>query len=571
MAKPSEYDKEQDRADRQRDRATVERNREQEIRDRRQDFESDVRAFVQYYRDDRQEDRLDGAESRLRELSGIQLQPVEAASNPAAHEASPAQRLRISIPNVRTDVTMGAKAAGAAVREGFPNRAGFGVATDGDIFMTTKERACVESEKDVLVQAQESAWFGGKAVSVVASPNNTIVSGGSGLVLTGGATIGWEPNFGPGTDALPAQPSWSGGWGDPAGKLSGLSSWFDTAVGAALAARAVVQSKVGVRGIKAVSVATWAGIAGAGVSAAGAVNGLLGSHATGWLGGTTIHGTAGLVANTFGTMGLYAGVGATIAAGGGVAVVSPIGVGLTGGLDVDIAAGKTANLVSGGELTLMSKKDAVLDSNTGMLTLGGKDVALATHDNQGTVSVSGGVIGITGAIGAYVSSGASAVLLDQERGSLTSNGSVHIEGITKVSVSSKGEVQIGSPNKVAIRSGEFFSYVKPDMAVLGMAPGTDLPDPPVPPELEEPPAQPPQGNRALRRWCDAVTKVQSRNAKKLRAHAKAEEDWLNTIDNLQVAQVGVLVKKSGVDIVCDGNKLTLDKGKLKTLALVVNK
>src|SRR5690606_31727727 len=109
--------------------------------------------------------------SRLSELDAITVSPGEAAENPAANPASPAQRLRIQVPNVQTTLSLGAKAPADAIRGldvGAPNYAGFGVHTRGHIFMSASDArgtstATMQAKGNVVIQSEQGLlWAGSK-------------------------------------------------------------------------------------------------------------------------------------------------------------------------------------------------------------------------------------------------------------------------------------------------------------------------------------------------------------------------------------------------------------------------
>jgi hypothetical protein len=74
---------------------------------------------------------------------------VESAPDPASEGTN--QRLRISVPQVRTDLTIGYKAGGGDLRCGLPSPSGFGVTTDGDIFMDAELKVALQAKEDVCV------------------------------------------------------------------------------------------------------------------------------------------------------------------------------------------------------------------------------------------------------------------------------------------------------------------------------------------------------------------------------------------------------------------------------------
>lgn len=120
------------------------------------------------------------------------LSPGEAALDPEQAPESGKQRLRIHIPNVRTTLTMGAKAQAEAVRGGDLgpiNYDGFGVHTkDGHVYLVAEDGvAALKATKEVTIHSAESTLdIRSKDNAYLGSDSQTYIHGRTGTLIVGG-------------------------------------------------------------------------------------------------------------------------------------------------------------------------------------------------------------------------------------------------------------------------------------------------------------------------------------------------------------------------------------------------
>lgn len=120
------------------------------------------------------------------------LSPAEAAADPDQAPASGKQRLRIHIPNVRTTLTMGAKAEAGALRGedlGPINYDGFGVHTkEGHVYLVAEDGvAALKASKEVTIHSAESTLdIRSKDKAYLGSDSQTYIHGRTGTLIVGG-------------------------------------------------------------------------------------------------------------------------------------------------------------------------------------------------------------------------------------------------------------------------------------------------------------------------------------------------------------------------------------------------
>lgn len=287
------------------------------------------------------------------------------------------QRLRIRVPDVYTQMTLG-EAYRDQDGQGFAFP-GFGVETDGHVFISAKKdagssTATLQAKGDVIIQSEAGKlWAGALGDSNLASTKNTFVMGGTGVVIAGGAAVTWADN--PDSDGTtPKPPGWMGGFSAGGSTISQVWSGIDAAVAVGTGIKGVVAVKTGrPKGLDfAIAVAnlTLGNLGGGIVSGLGAAN-------ADPIGGTIIHGTGGVIVGSTHTMGLYSLTGTTIASVLGVCTLAP-SVGVTGFNDATLESGRTVDVKSGGVTNVVAHRDLLMASRTALAKLLGATIEIGS-------------------------------------------------------------------------------------------------------------------------------------------------------------------------------------------------
>lgn len=127
------------------------------------------------------------------------------------------QRLRIFVPNVKTTLSMGARAPGSSIRSedntGAPNYDGFGVHSVGHIFMTAagpdaESTATLQAKGALVLQSENaSSLLAAGDSAVVHAVKQAMINGGDGLFLASG--VGATPPRNEESDgAVPSGVNW---------------------------------------------------------------------------------------------------------------------------------------------------------------------------------------------------------------------------------------------------------------------------------------------------------------------------------------------------------------------------
>jgi hypothetical protein len=140
--------------------------------------------------------------SRPSPLDRFVVDPDAAPRAPDAGPIGQHQRLRIFVPNTRTDLTMGYRATREQTRAGWPNYDGFGVTTEGSIVLDAHNASRPENSKiqlqatgKIAVQSEKnSILMSAKEESLFHSGKYAYVHGNQGVVIAGGVT-GIEPRL----------------------------------------------------------------------------------------------------------------------------------------------------------------------------------------------------------------------------------------------------------------------------------------------------------------------------------------------------------------------------------------
>lgn len=292
-----------------------------------------------------------------------------------------AQRLRIRVPNVYTQLSLG-QSLEDQDSQGFAY-AGFGVETDAHVFISagradgvqdaTTNQMRIQSFGQMSLQSIDaSVNIGGHKGTMVGSHAGVTVAGGGGIMLAGG-TPGLLTDWGSmdqgGTSDNPRTPQWLNDVGSVASYWGNFMALIDVAAGVLgilndkRSSMAKVPEPPSSRWA---TFATHAGHVGMGLSAFGAVN------VNGWtqdvgnyFGGTTIFGFAGLVAGSPATVGLYSGLGTCIASPASVSILSGFAnvdarkTLSMSGEDVFVKAASSTYVAAAKEVTVASRTDLV--------------------------------------------------------------------------------------------------------------------------------------------------------------------------------------------------------------------
>ncbi len=499
----------------------------------------------------------------LESIDQYVLTPDEGVVPPEQLPPSTAQRLRIHVPNVKTTLSLGATAPGGAVREadtGAPNFAGFGVDTEGHVFVNARggkedSKMSLQANGQVLVQSDEdSLYLISAAPSVIATPMVVNVAGGGGVnIAAGWGTSVSNPSCDGG--AGPTSPGAVAGLPDHLSMISNVWAGVDSTFAALAIAGSTIQAKFANPADK------WtAGLWGFGnVSAAACI----GNNALGFAGmnpadgGVTIHGTAGWLVGTplFGS--LYAGAGLTIAS------TFPAMMAL---VDGSIMAGRAVGLAAGKDITLTARNMVSI--------LGGKKVEIASRGTDGT-AIKGQkiVVGSKAGPGQQMATdevavnGKTVAIAAKRKLTITGTDRVSLRGkelvlagdqaslngSTKASIQGK-EVGIWGDDNVALGTSGFSLNVGTSSLTLG---NTKKPLPPVP--TYEPPTLAERleclasdtPHTALRRL---VTDAEE-------AYDKKVMSWLDKVGELQHKNCSIELKDGDIKLEVHGFKFRIDSTK----------
>lgn len=499
---------------------------------------------------DRQQD------ARIDALDQYILTPGEVAANPGAQAESPEQRLRIHVPNVKTTLSMGARGPGNARREcdsGAPNFAGFGVHTEGHIFLTASKdqdtsTATLQAKGDIVVQSEQGLlWAGSKEQAMLASQANAMVMGGGGVVIAGGAAVTWAANPEP-DDVQPQPPGWMSGFGEAGSAINRVWAGMDALVAIGMGVKGFINAKTARP--KGLDLA----IAGANLvlgNAGGTIVSGLGAFDSDPIGGTVIHGTGGVIVGSTLTMGLYSLTGTTIASLLGVSVVAP-SVGVTGANDATLEAGRSVEVKSGGKAAFTGANQTIVASRRADLKLLGKEIDIGA--NAAEEGVTQGKTERLGMYGEYVdikgkevavAGDTLALRADEGVAGLAAKTTASISG-QHVTVIAETGIDMSASSVVRAGVGEFAMMVRDSKLWVGHA-GERIPKKP-----SQPARHPKKSTRQ-------------------RIRADYEERLADWKGNYVPGDSGVEFKKDKVEWRVGGNRFKMDRDKFKTGSLVWKK
>ncbi|MBX3273669.1 MAG: hypothetical protein KF729_25620 [Sandaracinaceae bacterium] len=472
------------------------------------------------------------------------------------------QRLRIHVPNIKSTLTMGARAPGGGIRDndtGAPNFDGFGVDTVGHVFVNARggkddSKMNIQANGQILMQSdQDSLYLVSAAPAVLASTAVTNIAAGGGVNIA----AGWGSNV--------ANPSCDGGTGPGApealtslpGHLDSISSFWgnvDSAMAGAAIAASVLQSRFANPG------SSWLGaLFGFGnLSAAACIaNNNLGAAKALAGGGVTIHGTQGWVLGTPLYGGAYAALGLTIGSAFpammalvDAGIIATRDIGMASGREIGVTARKAVSILGGDKVEIASR-------GGGGTAVKGKTIVIGSAAGAGgQVSTDGvGIVANKIAIGGRKSLALTAKNKGSFRAKQLSLGGdkVTVSGNTAASIQAK-KVGVWGDNNVCVGTKGFFVNVGKSNLKLGNI-KKPLPDAPAyePPSMDEileamATDRPMANMRALK--TDAEE-----------SHAAKLEAWLEKCAELDSKNCSIELKNGNIEIVVQGNKFKIDGGK----------
>jgi hypothetical protein len=493
----------------------------------------------------------------------------------APEQCSPGdkQRLRIFVPNVNTALSMGAKAPGGDVRDldsGATNYDGFGVHTEGHIWMEARETMTYQSTSSGVVQAQGSLSVGGKEGLVAGSRKGVVIAGGGGVTILGGAPKSWPDN--PQNDGSdPQEPKWVAPINEASAWVTAVASATDAALGAIAGVKGAFGVKSGFKDNKLLgllNVAQWGGgIAGtlaSGIGATAAVASLAGwkssklDTAGDMAAGTLIYGHSGLIAASRLTIGIHSLAGNTmfsvagnsITAAGGNDFISLLGTSmksLKG--DVEIGANKKA--------TVVGYKEAELAARTGGLSLKGKRIAVGSRSGSGQQAATESA----GMFAKAVVALASKNLLSLEGVKVNMKGAtvgisgdkVTVGGGEKAAIKA-AKVGLWGDNNVAMGTPGFFVNVSKKNLKLGNI-RKALP--------AEPLYEPPKMADVLEALASEtpMAELKALKADAVESYQKKLDGWLDKVAELQHKNCSIELKDGDIKLEVHGFKFKIDSSK----------
>ena len=352
------------------------------------------------------------------------------------------QQLRIKVPNVFTQMTLGTAYANAD-GQGFAHM-GFGVETGGHIFMSAgapgqmgnepNNRMKLQSHGDMTIYSATGGLNMGALGGMMLGTGGSFTLGADGGVLIAGGTVGACRGADDGFDQLtagrniPEIPKWINSANTVTTVIGAALAGYDAYVGVSGVVRPMKRkSALGLTDspsptVKTALAATGVGLIGAFASFSGALSGSLSAFfdvktptvLANAIAGTTIWGEKGWIAGTLLTMGLYSGAGTTFSSYKGVSIMGEA-VAIDAKTDVEITgkSGKIAfdegiELITGNTLRLGARKGGVGISGA---TIGiGDIVASGKQSETKELALTAKVIEIGGWDGVTVSGGKSATV-----------------------------------------------------------------------------------------------------------------------------------------------------------------
>lgn len=313
----------------------------------------------------------------------------------APQDCSEFQRFRVHVPNVKTTMSLGAKADNGGIREldtGAPNYAGFGVDTEGHVFLSA--RGCSPAENQLKLQSLgEMSFVTESTLSVasnksalIATPETVSVTGNKGVFLAAGTFLAPPSVEVPDSDTAPNTPPFLDGLPGAVDQVVNMWKLVDTGFAALEIGMVASDVALHVREtgkfppFKAAARAIFDGYM---ANWGGNVSGLAGEKfdhpvTFGAEGDAIIHAEAGLILGSMGSAGLFSAIGTTIGSAVGVGIAAPI-ASMLSMFDTSVKSARGGTSVSAHKtLELLGGDGVEMASRRGNVAVRGKQVVLGS-------------------------------------------------------------------------------------------------------------------------------------------------------------------------------------------------
>lgn len=502
----------------------------------------------------------------------------------APQVCSEKQRFRIHVPNVKTTASFGAEAPGGKIREadtGAPNYAGFGVDTEGHVFISARGKGAAENKLklqslgEMTFLTESSLMMGSKQSALLATPQTAMVTGNEGVFIAGGTFLPAAPIEVPKGEAAPDHPAYLDGVAGAVTQVSNMWSYVDTAFAALEIAMVATDTiltiretkkfpplKASLRALFDVYMANWGGN----------VSGLAGvDHPItfGAKGNTIIHGEGGLILGSMGSAGLFSAIGTTIGSAVGVGITAPIASVLSA-FDTSVKSALGGTSVSAKKsLELVGGDGVEMAARTGSVAIRGTQIILGSKAG-GDKQLEAAAIGIYGkGVGVAAKeelrlTGGKSLALNAKKSALGGD-VVSIGGQKKVGIAAKN-VAIRGTDAVAIGAEGFCVNVGKSGIMIGKA-KKNFP--------KEPTWKNPREQEALAALASDTPMRDMAPYKAEIAKARGEfEDkwyaWVEKCEALQAKDSVIEIKDAKISLKVKSSKLEIDSGKLQAMkALIV--
>lgn len=519
-------------------------------------------------------DPPDHAPPGIGAIQGIDIAPDEAARTPASGPVGRRQRLRISVPNVRTDLTMGYRANEEELRHGWPSFDGFGVTTEGSIVMDahngenpTHSKIQLQATGAFQIQSEKnSIYMSAKEDTLIHTGKYGFVHGNHGLVLAGGV-VGIEPAM---IDkeghAVPRDHEWLAAEKAALKTIKGTwSNAHNMHTGVEIAellnhvyhhrrtmpAKALMWS-----GVHLTSAYIGAGWLGQGLPVVGGPTADLPLK-----GATYIHGSEYVVMGGGLSTAIFGGLGAAMASLGFTGLMGT-DVAATAAHDLQLQAFGSATLFARKELETVCKEHVVLASRNSHLSIMGPHIRIggekdAKHHQHATdaIQIAGASVGIGAKEAMQVESDKDLHLKAKKGLAILSKGTLTAKA-PKASIQGEQQMVVSSASKAVVRTDKYGMWVSNGELKIGSTAAK------LPPRPDENP------NWVYEGLAKEATELTVSNAKKF-AEEKWEE-WTQKAAKVSEKNSSITLKDGNIVLRIKGYKVTVDSGKAKVgKALVV--
>lgn len=373
------------------------------------------------------------------------------------------QRLRIHVPYKNTTLTMGEKADDQAIRDedrGDLNFPGFGATTQGHVFLDANGEAAdsmmrLQSKGHLTVQTPSKLAAGGKEGTILASDLSTVVAGGGGVSIFGGAALPWTDNQV--NDATsPDSPGWISNIQTSTDDWSNFWLVMDAAVAGIGLAQQFSAESVASAGNHWISTH----VLGGALSIVNSIAAMAGLKDTGLEhvltppSGTTVHGSGGLILGSGAFASLHSLLGTAIASPASVSVMAGLAADIFGRVNASLSSSKLTSVASGGSVGVVAHDQTVVTARKGASIIGGKSVHVG--------------IPIEVDLGSAEQEATESVLIDAVDRVEASADHVALTGETAVSLGGGAAVNIGA-DEVKIAGADGLVSLKSGEATIGIA------------------------------------------------------------------------------------------------------